>query len=55
MCIEYDGLQHFKPIEFFGGEKTFLLTKEHDRIKNEYCEDNGIRMIRLTKDDFSMF
>jgi len=47
MCIEYDGLQHFKPIEFFGGEKTFLLTKEHDRIKNEYCEDNGIKLIRI--------
>lgn len=22
-CIEYDGEQHFKPIEFFGGEQAF--------------------------------
>lgn len=26
-CIEYDGVQHFKPIDYFGGEKEFELRK----------------------------
>jgi very-short-patch-repair endonuclease len=47
ICIEFDGLQHFKPIEYFGGEKTFKTTKKHDKIKNEYCADNGIKLIRI--------
>ena len=29
-CIEYDGEQHFKPIEFFGGELTFQHQQERD-------------------------
>lgn len=46
-CIEYDGKQHFEPIEFFGGEKSFLITKRHDKIKDEYCENNGISLLRI--------
>lgn len=45
--IEYDGKQHFEPIEFFGGEKGFLNTQERDKIKNTYCELNNIPLIRL--------
>lgn len=32
--IEYDGEQHFKPIDKFGGETTFKKTIERDKIKN---------------------
>lgn len=45
--IEYDGQGHFKPIEVFGGEKSFLKQKEYDNIKNQYCIDKGIKMIRI--------
>jgi very-short-patch-repair endonuclease len=44
--IEYDGEQHFRPSEKFGGTK-FEVTKENDRIKNEFCEKNGINLIRI--------
>ena len=47
IIIEYDGKQHFKPIGYFGGYKSFLNTKKRDYIKNEYCEINNLRMIRI--------
>lgn len=47
ICIEYDGLQHFKPIEYFGGKKTFKSIQKHDNIKNEYCKNNNINLIRI--------
>ena len=47
-CIEYDGIQHFKPIEIFGGEKKFCNTKKRDKIKTEYCKSNKIKLLRIT-------
>lgn len=47
MCIEYDGKQHFEPIEHFGGQEAFEITVKHDNIKNEYCKDNGILLLRI--------
>jgi len=47
ICIEYDGLQHFKPIEYFGGEKTLEIIKSHDKIKTEFCANNNITLIRI--------
>ena len=46
-CIEYDGIQHFKPIEHFGGEKSLEKTKINDQIKNEYCNKNNIKLLRI--------
>ena len=40
-CIEYDGIQHFIPIERFGGETEFKLTQLRDKIKNDYCGENS--------------
>lgn len=51
-CLfEYDGLQHFKPIEFFGGEKGFQNTQERDKIKNDYCLENHIPLYRFKYDE----
>lgn len=50
ICIEYDGIHHFKPIEYFGGVTTYLKTVECDKIKNEYCKNKGIRLIRIKYD-----
>lgn len=47
ICIEYDGIQHFKPISRFGGEKSFSITKETDEIKTDYCKKNKIKLIRF--------
>lgn len=47
MCIEYDGLQHFKAIKHFGGQKGLLETQKRDKIKDEYCKINNIRLLRI--------
>ena len=45
--IEYDGVQHFKPIDFFGGEEMFEYRVKMDEIKNNYCKAKGIEMLRI--------
>ena len=47
ILIEYDGIQHFQPIKQFGGEPEFLKTQKKDKIKNEYCLKNNIKLIRI--------
>ena len=47
ICIEFDGEQHFKMREFFGGFDGFVKTKIRDTIKNEYCKKNNIKLIRI--------
>ena len=45
--IEYDGKQHCEPVDYFGGQDGFELTKKRDSIKNEYCKHNNIDLIRI--------
>jgi len=46
-AIEYDGIQHFEPKDFFGGEESFNKLKKHDSIKSNYCMENNIRLLRI--------
>jgi hypothetical protein len=46
-CIEFDGEQHFLPLSFFGGQEALDKLKINDKIKNDYCEDNYINLIRI--------
>lgn len=52
ICVEADGRQHFEPVVF--GDMTysdalenFEIVKKHDEIKNKFCEDNKIKLIRI--------
>lgn len=47
IIIEYDGEYHFEIIEHFGGFNKFIDTKIRDTIKNIYCKDNNIKLIRI--------
>jgi very-short-patch-repair endonuclease len=47
VCIEYDGIQHFKPINHFGGEKAFIDQVRRDKEKDEYCYVNNIHLLRI--------
>ena len=51
-CIEYDGIQHFKIIEHFGGRSAFMKLKHRDKIKNKYCIDNNMKLIRIPYTEF---
>ena len=46
-CIEYQGEQHYKAIDFWGGEESFQYRQNNDNIKKKYCEDNNINLICL--------
>jgi very-short-patch-repair endonuclease len=46
--IEYDGRQHFEPVERFGGLESFLRLKENDMIRNNWCKEKGIKLIRIS-------
>ncbi|KRN09378.1 hypothetical protein [Liquorilactobacillus mali] len=48
IMIEYDGKQHYKAVDFFGGKEYKMKLNIHDRQKDKYCKDNNIKMIRLT-------
>lgn len=50
LCIEFDGRQHFEPLEFFGGQKNFEIVKENDKIKDIYCLENNINLLRIKYD-----
>jgi very-short-patch-repair endonuclease len=47
ILIEYDGEQHYKSIEYFGGYEKFNDRKKKDNIKNNWARDNGYIIIRL--------
>ena len=47
LIIEYDGIQHFKPVEQWGGEKYLIEVQTKDAIKDKYCIDNNINIIRI--------
>lgn len=48
VCIEYDGEQHYKPITYFGGIKRYEIQKKRDEIKNIYCIENNIKLLRIS-------
>jgi len=50
-CIEFDGKQHFESIVYWGGEKHFEIVKKCDKIKNDYCHNNSINLIRIKYTD----
>jgi hypothetical protein len=47
ICIEFDGIQHFQSVDFFGGDKEFEKTKKRDLIKNLFCDISSINLIRI--------
>jgi len=47
ICIEFDGIQHFKSVDFFGGEEEFEKTRMRDEIKNKFCILNNIKLLRI--------
>jgi hypothetical protein len=45
ICIEFNGIQHYKPVNYFGGEEGFIKTQKRDKIKEKYCIDNNIELL----------
>ncbi|AZO96149.1 helix-turn-helix transcriptional regulator [Halocella sp. SP3-1] len=45
--LEIDGRQHFEPVLQFGGKEKFKDIRMKDKIKNNYCKRNGIKLVRI--------
>lgn len=45
IAIECQGLQHFEPIDFFGGVDRFIKQLKNDKKKLIKCEENGIKLL----------
>lgn len=50
--IEFQGGQHYRAIEFYGGESAFEATKKRDQIKREFCKENQLRYLEIPYDRF---
>lgn len=49
--IEYQGQQHYKPVEIFGGQESFIKGQERDRLKKQLCKENGLKLIYFKYDE----
>lgn len=50
LFIEYNGKQHYVPIEYFGGEIQFNKQQTRDEELREYCRLNNIKLLELKYD-----
>jgi hypothetical protein len=47
VLIECQGLQHYQPVDYFGGISKFNVQLEHDRLKREYAKKHDIKLITI--------
>ena len=52
ILIEGQGVQHEKPIEYFGGEYQFKIQQEHDDRKRNYAKEHNIELLEIWYYDF---
>lgn len=52
LLIEYQGEQHERPVELFGGSEQFDIQNEHDRRKKEYAKTHNINLLEIWYYDF---
>ena len=45
VLIEFQGKQHYEPIEYFGGQEQFEKQQRYDKKKREYCASHGIGLL----------
>jgi hypothetical protein len=50
IVVEYNGIQHYEPIELFGGVEGLMLTQKRDVFKYNYLQQNNIRLILIRYD-----
>ena len=49
--IEFQGKQHYVPINYFGGDEKFIKQTFNDKKKEEYCLKHNINLITIRYDD----
>lgn len=49
--IEYNGVQHYKPVKFFGGEDQLRVQQYNDSLKKDFCEKEGKNLLVIRYDE----
>lgn len=47
LLLEFDGIHHFRPLKHQNGQESFEKTQKYDKMKDNYCLDHGIHLIRV--------
>ena len=47
VAIEYQGKQHFEPVEFFGGREAFEKLQIRDKEKAELSRKHGVKLVYI--------
>lgn len=55
ILIEYQGRQHYQPVDLYGGEDLLEYQQKHDKLKSDYAKGNGYNLIAVpyTEDTLS--
>lgn len=51
IAIEYNGLQHYEPVTYFGGAEGFKNTRIRDETKRRKCKLNNCTLFEIRFDD----
>lgn len=54
LAIEFDGIQHYEPVKYFGGVAKFKQQKKRDLIKDNFCKENNIKLVRIPYYDIDL-
>lgn len=55
IAIECQGIQHFKPVEIFGGKKELKKTIKRDYNKSLLSTQNGIKLIYYLDEEYNKY
>lgn len=53
IAFEYQGAQHYEPIDIWGGEETLRQIQKRDAIKKQRCKELGITLFEIDDRKFS--
>lgn len=54
IAIEYNGQQHYQPVDIFGGEEGFQKTQNRYKLKKDYCSKHKIDLIEIPYWDYEI-
>lgn len=53
LFIEYNGQQHYEPVNAFGGEKSFYKQQERDIALRQYCKEHNINLLEISYKEYN--
>jgi very-short-patch-repair endonuclease len=47
VCIEFNGMQHYRSVKYWGGNEALVSLQQRDSTKKQYCKDNNIKLLEI--------